>query len=145
MKKITPQLFLILCLSLTTSMVTQAAAPTATDIPATTTNFDGKYEGSFTGELRGKTYSKPVTLNIKDASGTWRTSALSNPCLNFEIKFNNATITTDTISFVTEYSKMLSGCRDLKVTLTRSESGLLVGTLDVDGLLRPLNLKKVSE
>jgi hypothetical protein len=144
MKKIT--YFLALALSAVFTQVAAADAVSALPDPASIiSTFDGQYEGQFKGELRGKSYVKFVSVSIKGAVGTWQAAAsrAGNNCLGQAIQFTVATVTVDTLTFVNEYSKVLNGCHDSKVTLMKVGGNVLKGTLDSEGVIHPLELKKI--
>jgi len=141
-------LYLILALSAVFAQL--AAAETASTSPNTTSssaNFDGNYDGSFTGELRGKSYVKFLRVSIKGVTGTWRTaqSLAGNNCLAQPVQFTIDSASADELNFVAAYSKQLAGCSDYKIALKKVAADVFKGTLESEGVLHPLEIKKTAD
>lgn len=114
--------------------------------PSTSTS-DGKYEGTFAGEYRGRAYTKPVTMVLQGSSGIWKIapSLTGNNCLNSPVQFVFDATNTNELNFVTEYSKQLAGCGDLKVSLKKTGDDELKGSIDANGKLLPVEFKRVKD
>jgi hypothetical protein len=99
------------------------AAPGGAQVPPV---FAGKWKATWQTEQRQ--YEAAVT--VTEAGGTWQTATRdrNNPCAGREVPMKVEAAKADEVQLLLQFSEVIPGCTNVKVTLKTGPDGAVVGT-----------------
>jgi hypothetical protein len=88
--------------------------------------FVGNWKGSWQTEAR--TYEAAIAITT--TGGTWQTATRNqnNPCAGREIPIKVESSTATSAQFVLQFSEVIAGCQNVKVTMILNADGTVTGT-----------------
>jgi len=99
------------------------ATPGTAQVPAA---FAGKWKATWQTEQR--LYEAAMT--VTETGGTWQTATRdrNNPCAGREVPMKVESAKADEVQLLLQFSEVIPGCTNVKVTLKTGPDGAVVGT-----------------
>ena len=85
--------------------------------------------GTWKVTWEGEAQSHEALLVVAESGGSWKTSARqkNNPCVGREVPIKIESSTPAELKMVLQFSAVISGCNDSKVTLNAGPGGTVTG------------------
>jgi hypothetical protein len=99
------------------------SAPASAQVPAA---FTGTWKATWQTENR--LYEAAMT--VTETGGSWQTATRdrNNPCAGREVPMKVESATADEVRLLLQFSEVIPGCTNVKVTMRTGPNGTVVGT-----------------